>query len=580
MMKKIILTVIIGGVVGAGLVLALQHSRFQIPNPVATLPDGAIYSGDMIDGVIEGQGRMVWSNGNTYEGSFKGGLFHGHGRIVQVDGTSYAGEFISGAITGTGTMIYSDDEVYTGEFLYSRRHGKGELISHGTEYEGEFVAGVYQGNGKFTDDLGNVYEGEFLDGLYHGEGTYVDTDGRTYKGNFEQGVLTGEGSFSDKEGTRYQGWFIDWVYNGEGHLTDQKGDQYIGIFENGNLKGEGTYVAVSGESYKGGFDYGMYHGKGKLISDNGDVYEGEFSHGEYDGKGIISYANPVDDISQVAGTWRYGQLIKADDDSLMLDPEAINEITLYNQKELLSNSWQSLQVNDPQKVDLYFLGISGDGSQAVFRREIQYIKEYFDDTFQTKGKSIALINAKKTIEQIPLATNTSIKNTLQEIAQRMDVENDILFIYMSSHGSSDFEFSLKQPGMALPDLQAQSFADMLAETPIRWKVVVISACYSGGFIPPLQNDNTLIITASSAEQKSFGCSDKAKFTYFGEAYFKDALRQTSNFIEAFEIARILIKEREAEKDYEQSEPQIHKPQLIQQQLLRWATENQICEGEC
>ena len=193
---------------------------------------------------------------------------------------------------------------------------------------------------------------------------------------------------------------------------------------------------------------------------------------------------------------------------------------------------------------------------------------------------MALINARKTIEQIPLATNTSIKSTLQEIAQRMDIENDILFIYLSSHGSNDFEFSLKQPGMTLPNLQAQSLAEMLAETLIRWKVVVVSACYSGGFIPPLQNDNTLIITASSAAQKSFGCSDKAEFTFFGEAYFKDALSQTSNFIDAFEIAQVIVQKRETEKDYDQSEPQIHKPEAIQQQLLRWAAENQICDGEC
>ena len=118
-MNKLIFTLIIGSVLGVGLVLALQHIRFQIPNPVATLPDGAIYSGDMIDGVIEGQRRMVWSNGDTYVGSFNGGLFHGRGRIVQVDGISYEGEFRRGAITGTGTMIYSDDDEYAGEFLYS-----------------------------------------------------------------------------------------------------------------------------------------------------------------------------------------------------------------------------------------------------------------------------------------------------------------------------------------------------------------------------------------------------------------------------------------------------------------------------
>ena len=571
-MKKIILTLIIGGVIGAGLVKTLQYITFQIPNPVATLPDGAVYEGDMVNGVIQGQGRMIWNNGDRYDGSFKNGLFHGQGLMVGVDGSSYEGQFAAGAITGIGTMIYSDDEEYTGEFQYSRKHGKGILKSFGTEYQGDFFADKYHGKGKFTDEQGNVYAGEFQDGEFHGQGNYVGTDGRKYTGEFVEGMFTGEGSYSDEQGTRYEGGFNDWIYHGKGNLTDEKGDQYIGLFEHGSLNGEGKHIAANGASYAGGFNFGMYEGKGKLTSDNGDIYQGEFGHGQYHGKGTLTYANPKDDTKQLTGTWRYGELIESDDKNHNLSPEINNEIVLYNQQELLEKSWQALEPNDPEKIDLYFLGISGDGSQAVFRREIQFIQDYFDKTFHTQGKSIALINARKTIKEIPLATITSIKRTLQEIAQRMDVENDILFIYMSSHGSKDFEFSLKQTELALPDLPVQTLADILADLPIRWKIIVVSACYSGGFIPPLENDNTLIITAASAEQKSFGCRDDAQFTYFGEAYFKDALSQTNDFIEAFEIARTIVQEREKAEDYEQSQPQIHKPQAIQQQLQRWAAE--------
>lgn len=574
-MKKIILTLIIGGAIGAGLVKTLQFITFQIPNPVATLPDGAVYEGDMVNGVIQGQGRMLWNNGDSYEGSFQNGLFHGQGLMVGVGGSSYEGQFAEGAITGIGTMVYSDDEQYTGEFQYSRKHGKGILKSFATEYQGDFFEDKYHGKGKFTDEQGNVYEGEFQDGEFHGQGNYVGTDGRKYTGEFVEGMFTGEGSYSDEQGTRYEGGFNDWIYHGKGNLTDEKGDQYIGLFEHGSLNGEGKHIASNGASYAGGFNFGMYEGKGKLTSDNGDIYEGEFGHGQYHGKGTLTYANPKDDTKQLTGTWRYGKLIESDDKNHNLSPEINNEIVLYNQQELLEKSWQALEPNDPEKIDLYFLGISGDGSQAVFRREIQFIQDYFDKTFHTQGKSIALINARKTIKEIPLATITSIKRTLQEIAQRMDVENDILFIYMSSHGSRNFEFSLKQTGLALPDLPVQTLADILADLPVRWKIIVVSACYSGGFIPPLENDNTLIITAASAEQTSFGCRDGAEFTYFGEAYFKDALSQTNDFIEAFEIARTIVQEREKAEDYEQSQPQIHKPQAIQQQLQRWAAEEQI-----
>ena len=574
-MPKFILTFIIGGVIGAGLIKTLQYITFQVPNPVATLPDGAVYEGDMVHGVIVGQGRMIWKNGDRYEGSFKNGLFHGQGLIVGVDGSSYEGLFAEGAITGIGTMIYSDDEQYTGEFQYSRKHGKGILKSYGTVYQGEFFEDKYHGKGKFTDEQGNVYEGEFQHGEFHGQGTYVGTDGGKYTGEFVEGIFTGEGSYSDEQGTRYEGGFNDWIYHGKGSLTDENGDRYIGLFEHGSLNGEGKHIASNGVSYEGGFDFGMYQGKGKLTLNNGDVYEGGFEYGKYNGKGTLSFANPTDDKKQLTGIWRFGKLIESDDKSLNVNPEIANEIVLYNQQKLLHKSWQTLQPNDPEKIDLYFLGISGDGSQAVFRREIQFIQDYFDKTFHTQGKSIALINARKTINEIPLATITSIKRTLQKIAQLMDVENDMLFIYMSSHGSRDFEFSLKQARLALPDLPVQTLADILADLPIRWKIIVVSACYSGGFIPPLENDNTLIITAASAEQTSFGCRDDAEFTYFGEAYFKDALGQTNDFIEAFEIARTIVQEREKAEDYEQSQPQIHKPQAIQEQLQRWSAEEHI-----
>jgi hypothetical protein len=74
---------------------------------------------------------------------------------------------------------------------------------------------------------------------------------------------------------------------------------------------------------------------------------------------------------------------------------------------------------------------------------------------------------------------------------------------------------------------------MLARTGVRHKVVVISACYSGVFIPRLANPNMLIITAADADHQSFGCRDKARWTYFGDAFFNVALRQAKTLKDAF-----------------------------------------------
>jgi hypothetical protein len=87
-------------------------------------------------------------------------------------------------------------------------------------------------------------------------------------------------------------------------------------------------------------------------------------------------------------------------------------------------------------------------------------------------------------------------------------------------------------------------------------VVVISACYSGGFIPLLQDDMTLVMTAARTDRVSFGCSEDNDFTYFGRALFAEALNETDDLQRAFELAKAKVAEREQADGFEASEPQI------------------------
>ena len=63
---------------------------------------------------------------------------------------------------------------------------------------------------------------------------------------------------------------------------------------------------------------------------------------------------------------------------------------------------------------------------------------------------------------------------------------------------------------------------MLRESGIKWRVLVVSACYSGTFAEPLADDSSIVITAAADNRKSFGCDDKRQLTYFGEAFYRDA----------------------------------------------------------
>jgi hypothetical protein len=100
-------------------------------------------------------------------------------------------------------------------------------------------------------------------------------------------------------------------------------------------------------------------------------------------------------------------------------------------------------------------------------------------------------------------------------------------------------------------------------------VVIVNACYSGGFIPPLKGPNTMIITAARSDRSSFGCGEQSELTWFGHAFLVDALNKTDDFQRAFQLARSEIAQWEKRDQYEPSDPQISVGGSIAAQLAAW-----------
>src|SRR5204863_9056282 len=121
----------------------------------------------------------------------------------------------------------------------------------------------------------------------------------------------------------------------------------------------------------------------------------------------------------------------------------------------------------------------------------------------------------------------------------MDTRKDTLFLFLTSHGDKG-ELTIDLPGFHFQQLTPGQLKTMLDDSGIRRRVIVISACHSGSFIRALANPTTLVITAARADRSSFGCEDRRRWTYFGDAYFNHALRETRTFRDAFARARRLI----------------------------------------
>lgn len=250
----------------------------------------------------------------------------------------------------------------------------------------------------------------------------------------------------------------------------------------------------------------------------------------------------------------------------------VRESVLYSQPAMLDKALAALEPGTPGKPEIFLLALAGYGQQDVFRREVDSVETLFAERFSTAAHSLVLANNPGTLDTRPIASVTALRRSLAEIGRKMNPEEDVLFLFMTSHGAADFRFSLELWPYRFDELTPQTLLAALDAAGIRNRVIVVSACYSGGFVPALAGPRTLMMSASRADRNSHGCSHEAEWTFFGKAYFNEALRQTRNFEQAFDIARKAITQREDAEGLVHSEPQIQVGSEIRPVLERLAAQ--------
>lgn len=537
--------------------------------PDARLPDGGRYRGDVVNGLLQGQGRVDYPNGSWYAGQFDKGQWHGQGEWHGSNGEIYKGEFQQGLFDGQGSLTTAGSS-YVGGFKKGRRNGEGTLKEGQMTYRGEFKDDQYAGLGRLELADGSQYQGQFAHGKPNGEGQRNDDSGNQFSGRFVDGQLEGNGTFNSAEGDIYVGQFKQNQLNGKGRYENADGDVWIGQFKEGALSGQGELIGVDGSHYVGQFSDWRFTGEGRLNLTDGSFYIGGFDSDNYQGRGTLVLA----DGTVQAGTWVNGLRVRDADGKLLPDPL---ETGVLAQGRLLDDVLAAVPPST-SAVELYTLALAGDGKQSVFLREADYVSNMLATRFGARGQ-VRLVNHRDHITDRPLATRESLRRAVQTLAERTGPE-DLIFIYMTSHGTHEHELVLDQPRMELADLPADELAAVLAPLKNRDKIIVISACYSGGFIPALKDERTLIMTASRADRVSFGCSEEADFTYFGDALFAQAFNQTDDLQHAFKLAQLHVAEREQADNFEASEPQIWAPkgviarwQLLRKQQARKALES-------
>jgi Peptidase C13 family len=270
-----------------------------------------------------------------------------------------------------------------------------------------------------------------------------------------------------------------------------------------------------------------------------------------------------DALDAIPDVWTPREAQTAEPGGVAADGEAL----LFGQSGRIDEALEAVQRAKSPKSQAFFLGFAGVGDQKVFAQEVGLASRVLGERYDIGERRVALINDERDLESAPLATVSGLKYALRGLASRMNVDQDVLFLSISSHGAQDPAIAVSNSQLTLNDLTDEDLADALRESGIKWRVIIISACYAGGFIERLRDPQTIVITAAAADRTSFGCSNDRDLTYFGEAFYRDALPSAPSLRDAFDTAKAAIGAREKREHVDASNPQAYFGKAIAEKLI-------------
>ena len=159
-------------------------------------PEGNYIKGTIVNGEIN-NGEMLIKNKFKYIGDVVNNIPNNKGIIYNFSGKYiYEGDFINGVMEGDGIIKYSDGTYYEGQFRNDKYQGKGKILfKNGGSYEGDFNNNLIHGKGKYIYPGGKIYEGDFQNGMKHGFGKISWSENKYFEGFWINNRQHGEGKY-------------------------------------------------------------------------------------------------------------------------------------------------------------------------------------------------------------------------------------------------------------------------------------------------------------------------------------------------------------------------------------------------
>ncbi|WFL77242.1 C13 family peptidase [Altererythrobacter arenosus] len=226
---------------------------------------------------------------------------------------------------------------------------------------------------------------------------------------------------------------------------------------------------------------------------------------------------------------------------------------LLRERRLLDSKLSALAPQRQGTVDAYVVAIALD-SDPVFAREAREAGRVLERRYNAQGRTLVLAGPDGKSADLPQGSVTSLMVALARIAELMDPGEDVLVLYSTSHGlPQGLAYHYGDTGYGI--ISPQHLRDTLTELGLKRRILMLSACYSGVFVPFLATPDSAILTAARDDRTSFGCEAENDWTFYGDALINNALRKPQSLADAAAEAQRSIAEWESSKKLLASLPQ-------------------------
>ncbi len=402
-----------------------------------------------------GTGKFRYTNGAVYTGNFVNGQREGKGKMVFANNNVYEGQFTRNHIEGQGSMTYSNGDRYVGAWVSDQPNGKGKYYFKTKErYEGDFKVGKFDGQGTMFYPDGAYYVGGWKNNRKNGQGKLVDSEGEATNGTWALGKLINQTASGNDNSSTAQ------TQNKPKPSTSKPSStkpDVAGLRNCGTVNctsGRGYYDYPDGSRWIGEFRNGYPNGKGTCYYADGNRYEGEWANNAPNGEGIMYFAG-----GRVYGAvWVNGAALKEIDskENIPADPvrmEATKSVRIWAVVVGVGRytAMPSLKFTDDDAYRFYsFLGSVEGGAVP-------------------QSQMCILVDED--------ATRENILKKMREYFLKAD-ENDVVILYYSGHGLEGCFLPVDYDGYN-NKLRHEEVKQVFKQSKAKHKLCIADACHSG-----------------------------------------------------------------------------------------------------